>query len=55
MNDQHKKELLALIESLARNVAANDALGAACVRAEIHRRIAAIPAPQPPAPAPEAV
>lgn len=48
MNDQHKNELRALINSFADCVARNQQIPAACVKAEIDRRIAAIPAPPDP-------
>lgn len=48
MNDTQKQELRELIKSFADCVARNQQIPAACVSAEIERRIAAIPAPVPP-------
>ena len=45
MNDQHKNELRALIDAFADCIAKNQQIPAACVKAEINQRIAAIPAP----------
>lgn len=48
MNDQHKNELRALIDAFADCIAKNQQIAAACVKAEINQRIAAIPAPPDP-------
>ena len=45
MNDQQKNELRALIDAFADCIARNQQIPAACVKAEIDRRIEAIPAP----------
>lgn len=50
MNEKQTHELIILIESFGRNMAVNDVPGAACVRAEIHRRLAAAAAAPEPMP-----
>lgn len=48
MTEAQKNELRALINSFADCVARNQQIPAACVKAEIDRRIEAIPAPPDP-------
>lgn len=48
MTDQQKNELRALIDAFADCIARNQQIPAACVKAEIDKRISEIPSPPDP-------